>query len=372
MSTSNNAIGEIMKIAAIIILFIVLTSCDSGGSVEPDALGWYAVKNKELVKLKETAIKQGGQLGHIISGAEHIDTVFVPQNSDFIIHSMSAAELSTTIRLSRLSYERIREIDGAFGKQTIELDLYTTQHTVDMKVIPSKKNSNIFRIIPVESLAPGPYALHVGHLGFAGTGFENTEVYTFFVRGKELVSETIQPLQQWDIIRSLHIHNDGRVRFSDHLEQILSSDSYLSVKMPKKLKLGTSATDYVTTDFVHLIFHHSSLEYEDIREGIKSLSPNSFVISGYDSLYILNRPELPIGGFYSKLFLHSGINDNSISLLNELIFRSGAEHWCMVAPDTGRTWISIFSDVEIVDEFVRTNGYYAPRIFTKPLPYTIE
>lgn len=153
-------------LAWLLMLFVLFTI--TGCSPKPEYFGVFFVENNELKELKDQPVNFKGNLMSSIVGLEKIPNISFIDKEGYIIFYMKDIPYQS-IKLNRLRYQILGEVDNIIGKQLTDVNMWVAGDEIDFKVAPVKGEEGMYRFKPIQPLIDGLYAINFGNIGKQAT-----------------------------------------------------------------------------------------------------------------------------------------------------------------------------------------------------------
>lgn len=141
---------------------LFLISCGKLTEKLPENYGIYANTDKGLTALSGQKVHVKGNLLEAISGLKGASGAECASLSNFIVFEKDINPKH--IRLSSLEFKESGSVQNLFGRDSVEVNLWTRARNIDFDVSPIEGKKDMYRITPKEKLNEGFYALHFGGL----------------------------------------------------------------------------------------------------------------------------------------------------------------------------------------------------------------
>jgi len=163
-----------------LILLIYFSLYGSLRSAEiPEFYGTYLVEGGKLITLKKSRVvfkQPSGRCAYFeyMSGADNLGDLNIHDKDCQIILYEQSLNLER-VKLTKLQFINVAEFNCAgmtfrTTKVNTKVNLWIAEKDIPFKVSPVKNKSGMYRIVPENSLEPGPYAIHKGCFWHKKTG----------------------------------------------------------------------------------------------------------------------------------------------------------------------------------------------------------
>ena len=176
-----------------IFLLISFISCSEH---LPESYGIFAVSNNNLQPLKPQPTFARGNLIESFSGVKGSSGNILDKLKYIIVFQKDVKP--DDIKLSKLVLKKGGNVNDLFGSSYVDVNLWLSEKEIEINIAPIDGKKDMYKIIPVQPIDTGFYALHFGSLS-------NRETYNAFnkVAFDFVIGTSIEPYKSFEEIRSL-------------------------------------------------------------------------------------------------------------------------------------------------------------------------
>jgi hypothetical protein len=167
-------------------LFLLLAIICMSSCVKklPESYGIYADSGKEMNSISPQKLVFRGNLFSSISGLNEATGSCFANIEDLIVFQKDVNPQK--ILLTKLKFQRSAMVSNLFGNSYINVNLWTAEKNIEIKIAPIDGKMDMYRIIPASPLQQGFYALNFGELANKETLSSVDKVVYGFVVGTSI------------------------------------------------------------------------------------------------------------------------------------------------------------------------------------------
>ena len=187
--------ASMKTIKSFLSIFIILFFISCGEHL-PESYGIYAVSSNNLQQLKPQATFVRGNLMESLSGLKGSSGNMLDKLKYIIVFEKDM--IPSDIKLSKLIFKNGGNVDNLFGSSYVDINLWLSVKEIEINIAPLDGKKDMYKIIPVQPIDTGFYALHFGSMS-------NTNTYNAFnkVAFDFVIGSTIEPYKSFEEIRSI-------------------------------------------------------------------------------------------------------------------------------------------------------------------------
>jgi len=151
-----------MKANKLLLVIFILLSVVSCKEKLPDSYGIYIVSNNEQNALVPQKLIFRGNMFSSISGLKEASGSCSSVINNLIVFQKDIKP--NNIFLTKLKFQTTASVSNLLGNSYIDVNLWTADNNIEIKIAPVDGKIDMYRIIPVSPLLNGFYAIHFGEL----------------------------------------------------------------------------------------------------------------------------------------------------------------------------------------------------------------